>query len=430
MIVFLNTNGICSFTIFLIIRFYINRKDDRCRYFEIRSWSKVIPLIFHLTNTTKQQMDVNIENLLDIGTVDFPENISRQAVSKARHGIKPELFKIIFYQATEIFYQNLGESAKELWKGIYSIFAIDGSKFELPVSPSNFAVFGEMFSSENPKRRWSQALVSTIYDVMNDFIPHAVVMPYLGSEREAALRHFEALEKLKILSGNSILIFDRGYYSEDMFRYFCSKGNFCVMRIKEGYNLSKRCKGDTMDVLYGNPKAGTEDIAIRVIRIDLGNGTTEYLATNLFDKVLTISDFRDLYFKRWPIELKYKELKSQIQIEEFIGTSSISVEQEIFISLLYSNLAALVKKQADKDISENANPDNKFDYQSKRSFSIGRIRKTFTYVICRAWGQSEIDRLFNRAAKSKSQIQPERKVPRKKPKKERTHFNNRKPCMV
>ena len=56
-------------------------------------------------------------------------------------------------------------------------------------------------------------------------------------------------------------------------------------------------------------KDGTEDIRIKVIEVILNDGTKKYLATNLFDSHISQQMLRELYFYRWPIETKYKELK-------------------------------------------------------------------------------------------------------------------------
>ena len=72
-----------------------------------------------------------------------------------------------------------------------------------------------------------------------------------------------------------------------------------------------------ISVLQGTSKEGTSDVPIRVLEIPLDDGTREYLATNLFDPAVTKDMFRDLYFYRWPVELKYKELKSRFAMEEF-----------------------------------------------------------------------------------------------------------------
>ena len=86
------------------------------------------------------------------------------------------------------------------------------------------------------------------------------------------------------------------------------------MRLKHNYNIAKKCSGDIITVLPGNEKDGTEDIRIRVIEVILSDGTKEYLATNLFDSHISQQMFRELYFYRWPVETKYKELKSRLAI--------------------------------------------------------------------------------------------------------------------
>ena len=394
-------------------------------FIRMRKLSMVAVIMFIL-NSTKQKMATNIDNLSDIGYKDFPKEITRQAISKARQGINPELLRTFFDYSVECFYHNAGN--KPLWHNTYSLFAIDGFKVWLPKSKSNFTEFGEMFSKDNPKRKWSMALGSTIYDVLNDYIVHGLLMPYLGSERSAAIKHCEALEDTCILNDTSIIIMDRGYYSEDMYRYFASKGYICLLRLKEDYRLSKNCPGDHIDILKGDPSKDTEDIKVRVIKVKLDNGTFEYLATNLFDDSLSDADFKELYFRRWPIEVKYKELKSQFQLEYFSGNSSITVEQDFYVTLFYANLVSLVKKQADLVIKNKARPTNKHRYQSSRAYIIGRIRPSFMYYICNGQNTDKIDSMFMNSPKEKIAIIPNRTAERKKAKSGNKHRDNMKPC--
>ena len=73
--------------------------------------------------------------------------------------------------------------------------------------------------------------VRHVYDVLDDYIVHASFQRYLASERSAALEHLHNLEDLNIYQ-NSVVIFDRGYYSEDMFRYCVEHQHLCLMRLK------------------------------------------------------------------------------------------------------------------------------------------------------------------------------------------------------
>lgn len=380
--------------------------------------------IIYLFYTNKCKTETNIERMIDLGEpLSFPD-ITKQALSRARQGIKPSLFQELFDLSVDCFYS--GNPAGKLWKDAYRVFAVDGSKVQLPSSKSNFEKFSEMFSRENEKRRWSMALASVIYDVCNDYVCHAVIRPFLSSEREAARDHCRALAETSVFSRESVLVFDRGYYSEDMFRFFSEMGFKCVMRLREGINLSKGCDGECRSAFPADPGLGIPECPVRVVSVSLDSGITEYLATNIFDSGVTRADFKELYFKRWGVELLYDRLKNKLLMEEFSGATSTSVEQEFFINVLYANLASLVKQQADPEIEKNADPDNAYRYQANRSFIYARLKETLAPFLCRRDDASRIDRLFKKAPSCKSQVQPGRSTPRKKVKRDRTHFNNRK----
>ena len=92
-----------------------------------------------------------------------------------------------------------------------------------------------------------------------------------------------------------------------------------------------------------------------------------------------------------------------------------------------SNLCSLVKNEADNEIRMNANPENKYEYQAKRSFIIGVMKKSFPKILCGILEVSRIKLIYEEAVRCKSQIIPERSFPRKKNKAiGRKHFNNKK----
>ena len=423
----MNRKDICK-NIIQSVKEYISNPDKleahRAKNHFVRKRKlSIYQVIMYLLYSSKASMFSNLSKIRrDLGNLAFP-NISKQALSKARQYISPSLFKELYYLSVDLFYKNI--SSRKLWHN-YHLFAIDGSKIELPNSNSNFEFFGEMFGTPDPSRRFTMGLASIVYDVLDDYIVHASFHRYLASERSAALEHLKCLEDLNIYQ-NSIVIFDRGYYSEKMFRYCVEHNHLCLMRLKENYNIAKKCSGDILTVLPGDPQDGTEDITVRVIEVTLDNGTKEYLATNLFDKKITQSMFRELYFYRWPVETKYKELKSRLALEEFNGATTTSVFQEFYINLLLSNLSSLIKNEADEEIEITAKSSNKFRYQANRSFIIGCMKTTLPKILCNIFNDSAIDQLFDDACRCKSQIMPGRSFRRKKNKtKGRTHFKNKK----
>ena len=387
----------------------------------------IVHVIMYLLFSSRASMATNLANIKHklCPKKSFPEGITKQAISHARQGICPFLFAKLFNISVDLFYDNIQKRKK--WNGFH-IYAIDGSKFELPSSKNLFEKFGELFNTHNPEEKYSQALVSVLYDVLDDYIVHATINKYTASERDAAKDHLNNLEALGIHK-NSIVVFDRGYYSENMFRYCVSHGHCCVMRLKKGFFLSKAAENteaDTLSLLPGNSKDGTEDIKVRVISVKLDSGEYEYLATNIFDESFTVQMFKELYFLRWPVETKYLELKERIQIEDFNGATSVSIVQEFYIGLLLSNLSALIKASADDEIEANRNPSCKWRYQSNRSFIIGQMKKLLPLMILGSLTISAIDDIFYAACREKSQIQPGRKRKPKRIEKKRTHFRNKK----
>lgn len=357
----------------------------------------------------------------DLPSLDFP-SVSKQALSKARQFINPSLFKELFYLSVDLFYSQL--PSRRLWHG-YHLFAVDGSKIELPNSSSNFEFFGEMFGYPDPSRRFTMGLASIVYDVLDDYIVHSSFQRYLASERAAALEHLKNLEALNIYQ-DSIVIFDRGYYSENFSATVWSMDISVLCASKKG-TISQKCSGDVHTFLPGNSKDGTTDIDVRVIEVTLDDGTKEYLATNLFDPLITQAMFQELYFYRWPVETKYKELKSRLSMEEFSGATTVSVFQEFFINMLLSNLASLIKNQADEELLVSSRSSNKYRYQANRAFVIGRIKRILPKILCGILKLPSIDLLFQDSLRCRSQIIPGRSFRRKKNKTNgRTHFNNQK----
>ena len=384
----------------------------------------MLHLVTYLFYTTKASMYQNLSAIRDdLFPSNFPE-VSKQAVSKARQFINPTLFQDLFNLSVDVFYSNIRN--RKLWHG-YHVFAIDGSKIEVPNSQSNFDFFGEMFTYPHNDRKFSSGLASIVYDVLDDYIVHASLQKYIGSERAAAREHMKTLAALNIYE-NSVIVFDRGYYSDDMFRYCVSNGYLCLMRLRDKFKIVRSCHGDTIAVLPGNPKTGSEDIKIRIIEVILSDGSREYLGTNIFDKSISVDMFRELYFLRWPVECKYMELKEKFLLEEYSGKTKTAVFQEFYINLLMSNLTSLIKNKVDDDIDEHMTTTGKYRYQANRSYIIGRLKKAFPKILCDILQTEYIDHIVSDAFKVRSQIIPGRKFRRKTRKLVcRKHFPNRKP---
>lgn len=86
----------------------------------------------------------------------------------------------------------------------------------------------------------------------------------------------------------------------------------------------------------------------------------EYLVTNITDTALDIAVFKELYFLRWGIEGKYKEIKVSFKLEAFSGYKPEIIKQDFYSLIFISNLSALIKSAADARIDRKDN--NKYRY--------------------------------------------------------------------
>jgi hypothetical protein len=376
----------------------------------------VMFLLFH----SKLPLDGKLDQLRErFPDLDFPF-VSKQALSKARYGISHELFRELFLMSSDFYYANT-ENRKR-WKDKYHIFAIDGSVQEVPSSESTFKEFGKQSDEKNPDLFWSMALSSILYDVMDDIIVDAAIERQSFSERELALRHLSRFYDLG-LHHDSIVIFDRGYYSAEIFCDCTRSGCLCLMRLRQPNKLC-RLEGDDVETTVQAPD-GTA-IQCRVLKYMLSTGETEYLITNVMDKDLTSDNFGELYFQRWKIETKYLEIKEHWKIEEFTGTGALAVRQDFYITMLHANLAAIIKLQADELIGQTSKPTNKYLYKARKTYIIGKVHLNFVKWMIMSFTQDEIDEVIFEASKKRSQIQSDRSSKRRRHTRAKKHYNNRK----
>lgn len=152
---------------------------------------KMEQVIFYLLHSSKASMNLNIANIQDdIPVIKFPD-VTKQAVSKARQGIDPELFRDLFHLSSEMFYRSCTQ--RKTWNGFH-LYAVDGSCIQVPKSKDNIEYFG-LCRNRHHSREDSMARISILYDLLEDIVIDGVVNPYLFAERSSANKHLDYLGK-------------------------------------------------------------------------------------------------------------------------------------------------------------------------------------------------------------------------------------------
>lgn len=102
--------------------------------------------------------------------------------------------------------------------------------------------------------------------------------------------------------------------------------------------------------------------------------------TNLFE--LNESEFKELYFKRWPVEVKFDIVKNKLEMPCFGGFTENIIMQDFWISMYLANIAAIAKREADLEIKEQRkNKNNKYEYQANVNTLIGSLRDRFATAV-------------------------------------------------
>jgi len=315
----------------------------------------------------------------------YKRKVSGAAVSKARRKIRPEAFTELNHSMINFFYNN---SPHLTWNG-FNLIAIDGSTAKLPKTDEISEHFGCLNTSDGIPV--PMARVSQMYDVLNKISIDAIVSPKKNGERELAAQH------ILNLMPNDLLLMDRGYPARWLFKLILSqKGNFCARVPYNTWNITKKFyrsgKYDQTVKIPLTPKAikrcleiglNISPMKLRMIRVDLADGTGEVLITSLLDRTIYPTEiFGDLYANRWPVEEDFKALKRRFEIERFSGQTVVSVYQDFYAKVFAKNLTAILAYSVKDEIDQRYS-NRKYPYQINFVQAVSKMKDTIVLLFLR-----------------------------------------------
>lgn len=335
-----------------------------------RSKMKFTDIILFILNFVKKSLQIELDDFFkNVHKGDV--TITKQAFSQARRKVSPEAFIYLLDGVNKWFYND---TPFNKYRG-YRLLAIDGTVLQLHNSENLREVFGYI---ENQNSKVARAQASALYDVENDMIIASKITHYKTGERAIAE---EMITKMcELGTRNDLLLFDRGYPSRDFIQFIEEKQLKYLMRVSSGFLkvvVNAPDKDQVIEVKYkGNL------LKMRVLKFELNSGVIETLITNIFDEDFSVADFKELYFKRWGIEVKYNEIKNKLQIENFTGETPIAIEQDFYATMYLSNMVALAKLDANEIIEEEyKNKGLKYEYKVNTNVLIGKLKNTLITMI-------------------------------------------------
>lgn len=174
------------------------------------------------------------------------------------------------------------------------------------------------------------------------FLDCADYMPTFVHITEAR-RHEVKVARLFNLNPGSIVAMDRGYNDYSLFAEWTEKGVFFVTRLKENavYEVVEErvppensfVLGDQIIRLTGFYSREKCPHLLRLVTVydPVNDNILELLTNHLEFGATTISA---IYKERWQIEVFFKNLKQNLKIKSFVGTSENAIRIQIWTALL------------------------------------------------------------------------------------------------
>ena len=293
---------------------------------------------------------------------------SRQAFSKGRLRIRAEAFKELFEESVKQLYAEMSEIT--LLKG-YRVSAIDGVKYNLPNTAELSSIYGAQKTSGEEQ---VQAQGSCLYDVLNGILIDVVIAPINANERNLAKQHLEVLTGMSY--GKEIVLFDRGYPSEELVCLLEECGLKYLMRCTERYSFREVNQAEEGDH-FVERKCKNGSIKMRVVKVT-NEKFRETLITNLAVDEFSTSEILELYRKRWGVETVYNDIKNKLEIENFSGMADVIIRQDFYATMLMSNMIAAAEIDHRPMLEAyNSKPSVLYAYKLNRAATIRIIREEF-----------------------------------------------------
>jgi hypothetical protein len=278
--------------------------------------------IYKCINNSSYQ-DVSSKINLNFIENNINNTISKTAFINKKNSISSDYFLNINNFILEYIFKN---------DKTPRIYAVDGSFINL------FKIFnkhGFMYASSN--ETYCQGIISCLYDI-NNKIPINYSLIKTRNEREAFKNQIKYLKK------DDIVIFDRGYYSYDLVEKLEIIGVKYIFRLKNNKKEVQYIKSkNIIDYSFINKKINNRIINYRIDKSE----DEYYLLTNLS---YSIDELKELYWKRWKVEIHFKESKYNLSLNTINLKTENSLKQEIYIHNLIFLLYYYFKLDVDNPI--------------------------------------------------------------------------------
>lgn len=398
---------------------FLSRHRERKQDFTRKRCLPFTVVVLLLINMMKRSLQDELDDFFKALNQEkiASREVTKGAFSQARKKLKSSAFVELNEEQVNYFYKHFEPKS---WHG-FQLRAIDGTLLNVPDNTATREEFG-VWGSRHDGKGSPKARVSQLFDVLNEVTINAQIAPKSWGERRLAARH------LPHFNADTLLLLDRGYPA---FWFFAAirqqKAHFCARIDGSTWDLVKEfTKSGLMEKEISLPPSTsaiktcksynlpTDDLTLRLVRVDLPSGEIEVLITSILDAVaFPISHFQALYHLRWPVEEDYKRIQSRFEVENWSGITVEAVYQDFHATIFTKNLAAILAQPAQDFISQ-LHQERKHDYKTNMTNLISKLKDSVLFLFWDLSIAPLLHALWAQIVSTVEPIRPNRSYPRNK----------------
>jgi Transposase DDE domain len=243
---------------------------------------------------------------------------------------------------------------KEMLNFVYNgnntprIIGVDGTYIPLSIELQQYGY------PTSKKNTYCIGLISSLFDLNEKYLINYRLCKN-HNERDGLI------SQMKYLKSGDTLIMDRGYYSENLLFSLNKEGIKVIFRLKKNMLMVKKIIEKGQASMNTNVIHNNESIEFRIITYQINNNNY-FLGTTIMNH--KVNYFKDLYWKRWSVEINFRESKYLLSLDNILSKNPTKVKQDIYIHNILFLIHSFCKNHIQKTL-----PSNKF-INTKNLFSM------------------------------------------------------------
>ena len=288
---------------------------------------------------------------------------ARSTLSDANKRRKPEVFAEIYASLVDVYRGVLSDRSCKVFNKIDSELAerkqkeLQGYNIKL-VDGTTISLFKEIMKNsgraqQNGKRKGG--IKCTVE------LPDSLLVPTFVNFSSGATNDKKMLSKLNLKEGD-LVILDKGYNKYTQWRSWSEQKISFVTRLNEGakFELAEKLTFDAEAnpgvlsdeyVMLGKKADNEEGIKTRLVVFQDPNEDRQFFFASNLGPEISPYTIAMCYKKRWDIELLFKQLKQNFELNHFYGDNENALLIQIWSALIANLLITVMKVKSHTKIS-------------------------------------------------------------------------------